>query len=175
MATTIRRIVPEDWARARDLRLEALADPAASVAFLSTLDDALARPDAFWIDRAARASEGGEVLQLLAEDHGALVGSVGVLVMQAGEDDYLGAPVTERRATLIGVFVRSAARGAGVLDVLVEAACDWAAEQGFDRLVLDVHANNSRARAAYARLGFTATGLEVETEMGRELRLARAL
>ncbi|WP_062530060.1 GNAT family N-acetyltransferase [Demequina rhizosphaerae] len=175
MAVSIRRIVPEDWAAARDQRLEALADPAAPVAFLDTLEVAGARPDQFWIDRARNGASGDYRFQLLAEDDGRLVGTVAVLAQEAGERDYFGAVVGERRAVLIGVYVSPAARGAGVLDSLVESACGWAREQGFDRIELDVHADNPRARAAYARLGFALTGHDVETALGRELQMARAL
>ncbi|WP_062521825.1 GNAT family N-acetyltransferase [Demequina silvatica] len=175
MAVSIRRVRHEDWARARDLRLEALADPAASVAFLETLAVASEQPDAFWIERAAAASAGDRVSQWLGEDGGALVGSVVVLAQEAGERDYFDTVIPERRAVLVGVYVAPAARGAGTLDALVDAACGWARSLGFARLELDVHADNARARAAYARLGFAPTGHVFATTMGRELQMARAL
>ncbi|WP_062518376.1 GNAT family N-acetyltransferase [Demequina gelatinilytica] len=175
MTPTIRRIVPEDWARARDLRLAALADPAAAVAFLDTLEVASARPDEFWIDRTARASHGGEALQLLAEDGGVLVGTVTVLVQGAGSADYFGAIIPERRAILVGVYVEPAARGTGLIGELVERACAWSREQGLAALHLDVHADNPRARAAYERLGFRATGHVLETAAGHEVQMVRAL
>ncbi|WP_062304926.1 GNAT family N-acetyltransferase [Demequina subtropica] len=175
MVPIIRRIDPEDWARARDLRLEALADPAAAVAFLDTLEVARARPDEFWIERAARASHGGEALQLLAEDGETLVGTVTVLVQGAGSADYFGAIIPERRAILVGVYLAPAARGTGLIGALVERAVEWSRAQGLALLHLDVHADNPRARAAYERLGFRATGHEFETAMGHELQMARAL
>ncbi|SEJ64276.1 GNAT family N-acetyltransferase [Demequina mangrovi] len=175
MAPTIRRIVPEDWARARDLRLEALADPEARIAFLTTLDDARAEPDEFWRDRAARAASGGEVLQLLAEDGGALVGTVAVLVQGEGSADYFGAIVTERRAALIGVYVVPASRSAGLLAALVDEACAWTRSHGLATLYLDVHADNVRARRAYERLGFALAGHTFESASGHMLQMVRAL
>ncbi|WP_062390103.1 GNAT family N-acetyltransferase [Demequina iriomotensis] len=175
MAPIVRRVRPEDWARARDLRLEALADPAAPVAFLETLDDARARPDEFWIERAARASHGGEVLQLLAEAGDAFVANVAVLVQGAGSSDYFGAVIAERRATLVGVYLAPAVRGSGLLGAMVERAAAWTRDEGLDRLYLDVHEDNPRARKAYARLGFAETGHRFDSAIGAELQMVRAL
>ncbi|GAA3728693.1 hypothetical protein GCM10023082_28160 [Streptomyces tremellae] len=44
----IRAVRPEEWEKARELRLLGLQDPAAPIAFLETYEQSLARPDSFW-------------------------------------------------------------------------------------------------------------------------------
>jgi ribosomal protein S18 acetylase RimI-like enzyme len=61
-------------------------------------------------------------------------------------------------AWLAAVYVAPAYRGVGLLTELAERCIGWAREQGADVLRLEVHESNARARAAYARLGFTETG-----------------
>jgi hypothetical protein len=43
-------------AEIRDLRIEAVGDPAASIAFLSTVEQERAHDEVFWRERAAGAS-----------------------------------------------------------------------------------------------------------------------
>ena len=42
----------------RELRLRAVSDPAASIAFLTTYEQELARDHAFWDERAAGGADG---------------------------------------------------------------------------------------------------------------------
>jgi GNAT superfamily N-acetyltransferase len=159
----VRRIEPGDWPALRALRLEALADT--PLAFCERLDDARALADGAWQDRAARGAVGGDSLQLLALDGGGAVGTAKVFVDDGG-------------AWLAAVYVAPAARGAGLLARLVEPCAAWAREQGQDRLLLEVHEDNPRARAAYARLGFAETGRSRPYPLdpsGRELEMALAL
>ena len=62
------------------------------------------------------------------------------------------------RGFLAAVYVSPAHRGAGLLEVLVRAACGWLREQGLTEVHLEVHEDNARAQRAYARLGFVPTG-----------------
>nr|WP_221374033.1 GNAT family N-acetyltransferase [Actinoplanes polyasparticus] len=57
MTHTIRAVRAEDWTLAKEIRLAALRDPAALIAFLETYDQAAAMPDEFWQGRAAGAAE----------------------------------------------------------------------------------------------------------------------
>jgi ribosomal protein S18 acetylase RimI-like enzyme len=41
---------------------------------------------------------------------------------------------------------------------MVEPCAGWARERGADALLLEVHEDNPRARVAYERVGFVATG-----------------
>ena len=167
--TVIRRVRADEWREVRDLRLKALRDPLAPLAFLETFDQASAEPDEFWQARASGGAEGSRVAQWAAIAEGAWVGSVAVIAFRPGEVDYYGAEVTEPRANLIGVYVRPTHRRQGLLESLVATAAGWTAEQGFAELVLDVHEENSRAIGAYLRCGFEATGERTVSEHGTDL------
>lgn len=67
MDYVIRPVRADEWCAARELRLAALRDPAAPLAYLETYEDALAQPDEFWRGRAERAAHGTTVLQFVAE------------------------------------------------------------------------------------------------------------
>ncbi|HUR50742.1 MAG TPA: GNAT family N-acetyltransferase [Mycobacteriales bacterium] len=127
---------PDDWARWRDLRLEALQDT--PIGFGELHADAVRLTDEEWRTRWTRPG-----LRAIA------YGEQGPLGMAGGFRDDEGRPI------LFGVYVRPAARGGGVLGALVDAVAAWAAP---DPLVLDVHVDNHRARKAYEKLGFTMTG-----------------
>lgn len=127
---------PEDWRAWRDLRLEALKDT--PIGFGELHADALLRTDEQWQERM-----GWPGVRLLAYQDEVVVGMAG------GFHDPEGIPA------LVGVYVRPAARGQGVLAVLVDLVAAWAAP---NRLTLDVHEDNHRARAAYLKLGFVETG-----------------
>lgn len=134
----------DDWPRLKALRLEALADT--PIGFLETSAQAEQLDDAAWQTRAARGAEGGDSLQVLAlsgED------AVGTCVSF----------VRDGHAWLAAVYVTPAARGTGLLGELVRRCADWARAQGQSELVLEVHEDNARARAAYEKLGFVATGV----------------
>ncbi len=172
----IRRVTADDWQRVRDLRLAALRDPDTAVAFLDTYEHAASQPDEFWRRRAAGAvgsAAGGDAAQLVAVVDGEWVGTVTVLVQDAGDTDHLGLPVPERRATLVGVYLRPTHRGSGITARLIDAAAAYAAEQGLTELTLDVHQDNARAQAAYRRSGFVPTGREFTGPIGPELEMAR--
>ena len=52
--------------------------------------------------------------------------------------------------------VRAEAEGKGVARLLLEAAEDWARQQGFDHVTLNVLVGNAHARAVYERIGYGA-------------------
>ncbi|CAL9509048.1 hypothetical protein SUDANB140_03602 [Streptomyces sp. enrichment culture] len=54
----IRSIRADEWPAVKELRLRALRDPVADLAYLETYDDAAGRPDSLWRERAARSAEG---------------------------------------------------------------------------------------------------------------------
>jgi ribosomal protein S18 acetylase RimI-like enzyme len=139
----VRRATPADWPRLKALRLEALADT--PIGFLETLEQAEQLDDGVWQARAARGAEGGDSLQVVAWD-GAR--PVGTCVSFVGDG----------RAWLVAVYVSPTARGRGLLGELVQRCADWARERGQPELVLEVHEDNARARAAYDKVGFVETG-----------------
>lgn len=169
----IRRVRLSEWREVRELRLRALRDPAAPIAFLSTVEESLSHGDEFWQKRTADAAMGEGAAQFVAIVGERWVGSVSVLLRAAGATDTLGRRVDEPQADLVGVFVDAGHRGRGVIDALVDAASVWAESACARGLTLDVHVDNTRARAAYTRLGFAPTGLEIETASGREIQMHR--
>lgn len=154
----VRRLGPDDWATQRELRLAALADSPS--AFITTLDEARRYPEQVWRDRIENSPH--FVAYVDGEPAGMAVGYV-----HDGE------------ANVVGVWVAPPARGSGAIEALLDAASEWAADAGLDRLVLWVVDTNERARRAYERYGFSATGRtqpvpgrpgEIELEMVRRLR-----
>ncbi|WP_435974878.1 GNAT family N-acetyltransferase [Streptomyces sp. Qhu_M48] len=167
MDLSIRAIRSDEWEKARELRLTALLDPVAHLAFLDTHEAAAARPDSFWQERTVGASEDGPgaARQFVAEaPDGRWLGTVTVLVERAGTESLFGDVPEVEQTHVVGVFVRGEARGSGAVDALFEAAAEWSwslEEPRIERARLYVHAENTRAQAAYRRLGFVATGARV--------------
>ncbi len=167
---TVRRVRADDWQRIRALRLQALRDPMAPVAFLESVEQAAARPDEEWRARAAEGSGG----QFVAERGEALIGSLAVIVRQAGVPDYFERVPDADLPTVVGVYVAPSARGAGVIDALLAAAIGWARSRGYRELALDVHETNLPAIGAYRRAGFEVMS-EFAGESGRELGMVKDL
>lgn len=159
----VRAIRPGEWAAVKQLRLDALRDPVAHLAFLETYEEAAAKSDAFWQERAMRSGEGSEsARQVIAETpDGAWAGTVTVLVEEAGTTDWAGYPVERRQGHVVGVFVRPEHRGNGLVEALVDAGVSWAWQRGAERVRLFVHADNLRAQGAYRKVGFVPSGLAV--------------
>ncbi|MBV2153773.1 GNAT family N-acetyltransferase [Kitasatospora sp. SUK 42] len=182
MSTTIiiRRVRTEDWARVREIRLDALQDPVAAIAFLETYEQAAAEPDEFWQDRAARAAESLSVGQFIAEAaDGRWLGSMTALVERPGGEGALEGDVIDVPQThIVGVYVRPEARGTGLAHDLIRAAQEWSwslTEPRIERVRLFVHEDNARARAMYVRAGFEPSGVALPVPghgTGREIELA---
>lgn len=161
----IRAVREEDWPKVRELRLAALADPVAHLAFLQTAEQALAEPDSFWQDRAAAAAQGRTSRQFIAEaPDERWLGTVSVLVEPAGAPGVFGAIQDYPQTHIVGVFVRPEARGTGLAQDLFHAALEWSwalPEPRIERVRLHVHQDNSRAEAMYVKVGFKRTGESV--------------
>lgn len=176
----VRVVRADEWVRAKELRLEALRDPAAPIAYLETYEDAVQRPDSFWRERTERSAGGTSVRQLVAEpaDGGGWAGSVVALVERRDTTDALGGVSAYDQVHLVAVYVRPEHRGAGLLKELFDAATAWAwslEEPRVERVRLYVDERNGRARAAYRKLGFEPTGQTVPVEgdsSAREFELA---
>jgi GNAT superfamily N-acetyltransferase len=159
----VRAVRAEEWQKLKELRLAALADPAAPVAFLETRDEAAGKPDVFWQERAARnAYEGTDARQFIAEGpDGSWAGSVTVLVEEAGSTDFFGNLVERSQGHVVGVFLRPEHRGSGLAERLFDGALEWAwalEEPRLERVRLYAHEHNPRARAFYRRIGFVPAG-----------------
>jgi ribosomal protein S18 acetylase RimI-like enzyme len=163
---TVRPTFEGDWREVRALRLEMLQDT--PLAFLETVEAAREHPDEFWRGRA-RSGSSREVITLAAiRDDGRWVGTMTGRIFLGIQDPYL-----------LAVYVAPDVRGpaSGVADALLGGIEDWARGQGTG-LLLDVHEDNSRARAFYERRGFVETGRtkpypldprRLELEMRKEL------
>ncbi|MDG9695203.1 GNAT family N-acetyltransferase [Streptomyces sp. DH17] len=159
----IRSIRADEWPAVKELRLRALRDPLAHLAYLETYDDAAARPDSFWQERAAKSAEGASgARQIIAEGPGGLwLGTLTVLVEEAGTTDWAGSPVERRQGHVVGVFVRREWRGSGLTKALFDTGLEWAWASGLERVRLIVHPDNGRAQAAYRKAGFAPSGRTV--------------
>ncbi|GGZ09160.1 GNAT family N-acetyltransferase [Streptomyces nitrosporeus] len=168
MDYVIRAVRAEDWKKAREIRLEALQDPAAPIAFLETYEAAAARSDAFWQERTANAAAGVRVRQFVAEDpDGRWAGTVSVLVERPSDEAVFGEPAVGDQTHVVAVFVRSGHRGRGVIDALLREAVAWSwSLEGprVERVRLHVHEKNARAAASYRRNGFLPSGHTVPME-----------
>jgi len=163
MNYVIRSIRADEWPAAKALRLVALQDPVAHLAFLETYEEAMAQPDSFWQGRAAQACEGAEgAQQIIAEaPDGQWVGTLTVLMEEPGTTDWAGFPVERRQGHIVGVFVRPEERGNGLTEVLFDAGLEWAWERGAERVRLIVHEENGRASRFYRKVGFEPSGVVV--------------
>lgn len=170
---TVRRIRADEAAAIRALRLAALADPAADVAFLETRAQAAARDDGFWHDRARSGATSDRVAQFVADTGRRLVGSVTVLRPEPGALDYFARPNPDGRAQMVAVFVTVDHRGTGLVDELFSAGEAWAAGLGATEFSLDTHVRNMRAQQAYRRLGYAPTGRTLDGPIGLELEMLR--
>lgn len=143
----VRQILEDDWEAYRDIRIEMLHDT--PMAYLETVDDALARDEAGWRERAATKSEKPSIRIAAIAADGTWIGSMGGFI----ED---GVPV------LVGVYVAPAYRGDefGVTSALMQTMEQWGAQYS-DTMRLDVHESNERAKASYVKRGWVATGRTV--------------
>ncbi|RSS56184.1 GNAT family N-acetyltransferase [Streptomyces sp. WAC06614] len=159
----IRPVRTDEWEKVKELRLAALQDPVAPIAFLETYETSSAQPDTFWQERTERAAqEQGLIRQFVAETaDGSWAGSVTAFVEAAGSASLLDDPVEVDQAHIVGVFVRPEHRGTGVVAQLFDAAVAWAwAREAprLERVRLFVHQENRRAAAFYERFGFRPSG-----------------
>ncbi|MFF5938801.1 GNAT family N-acetyltransferase [Streptomyces sp. NPDC012508] len=159
----IRVIRADEWEKTREIRLAALRDPVAKIAFLDTPEAAAGRPDAFWQERAEGASESGtSARQFVAEaPDGSWAGTISVLVERPSDEVRFGEAAKVDQTHIVGVYVRPEARGTGVIDALFRAGVEWSwslPEPVVRRVRLYVHEDNARAAAFYRRFGFVATG-----------------
>ncbi|QAY64020.1 GNAT family N-acetyltransferase [Xylanimonas allomyrinae] len=173
---TVRRARADEWEATRAIRLASLQDPLAHQAFLESYAAAAARPDEFWRRRAAASATGGAVAHYVVVDGAERwVGSVTGLVEDAGSTDFEGRAVRQRQVHIVGVWLHPDHRGRGLIQRAIDAVVGWGRAHGAERARLYVHADNARARAAYAKAGFVASGAVFEGSIGREEELVREL
>ena len=136
----IRRLRADEVEPLRELRLRALReDPGA---FAETFEEARDRPLEDWASWAADASR--------------------VIVVAIDGERWVGMAACRRleprSSWLTALWVEPSERGAGLGGRLIEAAADWAREQGAATVELSVTTNNDAAATLYSRAGFAETG-----------------
>lgn len=144
----IRALTPADLASYRRLRLESILDSPSS--FVPTHEEESALPEE---QMAARLKASPFQVTYGAFQGEALVGTVG-LVRDARSKIH-------HRATVVGVYVTPNARSAGAVQGMFEAVIAYARNiPELVQLDLKVNTINPRARAVYAKLGFTSCGID---------------
>jgi ribosomal protein S18 acetylase RimI-like enzyme len=141
-AVQIERITSEGWERVRTVRLRSLRD--SPNAFATTLTQDEARPLTVWRERL----ENDDSATFLASGDGQDVGCVFC-------SEFRG---REGAAGLFGMWVAPEARGSGAGGALVDAVLEWAREQRYERILLEVGDENAPAIRLYERKGFLPTG-----------------
>ncbi|MEV4441045.1 GNAT family N-acetyltransferase [Streptomyces sp. NPDC049577] len=168
MEHTIRTVRAEEWRQYKEMRLTALRDPLAAIAFLDTYDAASARPDDFWQGRSRDSAEGKSVVTFVAEGpDGEWAGTVTVLVELPGADAVFGGAADVPQTHIVGVYVRPEHRGTGISEALFRTAIDWSWDrpgQRIERVRLYVHERNARAEGLYRKMGFQRTGVVIPME-----------
>jgi ribosomal protein S18 acetylase RimI-like enzyme len=146
----IARLPVERWREYKALRLRALQS--APQAFGQSYQEASLYPDERWRQRLIDTAE-GRGWNVFAERDGQLIGMTGAF--QWPED--IGAD----RAMIVSVFVEAEARGQGVGKSLMTAVLDLIAAAGIGNAILAVNPVQTAAVRLYERMGFRATGVEV--------------
>jgi predicted GNAT family acetyltransferase len=139
----VRRVRPGDGPELRALRLEMLADT--PIAYVETVASAEQDPPQRWVDQAQRNSSGSTLATFVVELGGRFVATATGAVFDGPTE-------------VVSVYVTPDHRGQGLLERMVEVIAAWSLEHGRPELFLEVAAENPRAIAAYARLGFVMTG-----------------
>jgi ribosomal protein S18 acetylase RimI-like enzyme len=147
---TIRPAKPEDAARVRCLRLEALAD--LPQAFSADIKLTAVETEANWAERIAGYAVNDQSILALAQVGEQLVGMVGL-----GRGNR---PKTRHSGTIWGVYVQPSWRGLRIGDALIAECLSWAREHSVVVAKLGVITPNIAAIRCYARCGFTVYGVE---------------
>lgn len=141
MAYKIVQARREDWEKLRELRLAALRDPVAPLAFFETYQEALNLSRDDWEQRASGERE--RIVTFAGETADGRWGGM------------LSAFTTSLCARVISVYMLPEHRGTGLAGELMRTVVAWA---GGMEVRLYCHEHNERAARFYARLGFRPTG-----------------
>ena len=141
--TTIRRLIGDDAAVFRDIRLEGLKRH--PEAFAASFEAEMAKDLAWFADRLTRNAVFG------AFHEGSLQGIAGFHAQRQEKMKHKG--------VLWGLYLREAARGSGLAQTLVEAV-EAHARQEVEVLSVTVVTSNKTARRLYDRLGYICYGTE---------------
>jgi GNAT superfamily N-acetyltransferase len=139
----IRVVQEEEWERARDLRLRALAD--APEAFARSLEEEERLSESEW--RNFVSPSDSRVWFVEATDDDEFVGMAFGFLDDPLKTGYLG-----------GMWVEPGSRRSGIGKRLVETVVEWARARGAVRIELEVNELTRPAVALYQACGFAPTG-----------------
>ena len=155
----IRRGRPDEWRELKELRLRALSD--APDAFGSSVDVESEYPDGVWEQRAS------DQPLFVAVEAQRWWGMAGIF-----------RPDVPSTVGIWGMWVDPSHRGRGIGRALLDAAVEWAREEGARRVVLTVTESNPAAHRLYVGSGFVPTGVRRPLSSNptlTEIELARPL
>ena len=138
---TVRALTASDWELLRSARVAALTDSPES--FGGDPDEEAAWPRERWTDSLVEARWG-----IATEPSG----PIALLGVRPAADAY------DCDCWISSWWVAPSARGQGASDALLEWVDELCLTQGWQRQGLGVWAENQRAQAAFARLGFVVDG-----------------
>jgi GNAT superfamily N-acetyltransferase len=101
-----------------------------------------------------------DAVVLVADRDGQIVGYA-----YAGIEPRSWKELRERAGFIHDVLVDEGSRGAGIADMLMDAAITWVREQGVPRVLLWTAARNGQAQRLFVRKGFRSTMIEMTLEL----------
>lgn len=166
----IRSAAPDDAARLRALRLEALTD--SPTAFSADYTATLAQGVEVWEARITGFARNDNGLQCVAAHQDRLVGMAGIT---RGER-----PKTRHSGTIWGVYITPEWRRQRLAEGMIDLCLEWAGAHELAIVKLAVVATNAAAIHCYNRCGFNVYGVEpkaiyYEGVYYDELLMARAI
>ncbi|HYA26908.1 MAG TPA: GNAT family N-acetyltransferase [Thermodesulfovibrionales bacterium] len=99
-----------------------------------------------------RGMDREENLLLVAEMNGTVVGSLGALQADEGQNPQTG------HILRVGLHLAEAFRGIGIGSHMLEYAAEWAREHGFKKLEASIFTTNKRSLHLFSRAGFQEEG-----------------
>jgi GNAT superfamily N-acetyltransferase len=146
------KLLPEQWMRYREIRLESLREE--PQAYGSSFADMELRPAEFWQGRLADVAQAEKSWLLFAQRGRRLIGMIGAFYEE-----------TQATAVIISVYVSKAERGKGVGKVLMEGILfEIGKVQGIRKAALGVNQEQVEAVELYRRFGFGVIGEKEEVQ-----------
>lgn len=145
----IHQLSGHEWQRAKAIRLRALSS--APTAFCSKLSEEQALTDQQWQARQSKKNIATFIAELCSNRE-----DIGMVV--AGPYD--------RNAGLYSLWIDRRYRRLGVGSALVDAVIEWAKENNYRRLLLDVGKENQPALKLYQSKQFSPTGRTQQLDFG---------
>ncbi len=146
------RLMPEEWRRYREIRLESLREE--PQAFGSSSAVMAEKPETYWQGRLAEAMQGEKSWLLFAQEGEHVIGMIGAFCDEA-----------QVFATIVSVYVSKEARGKGTGKILMEGILsEIGKKESIRKVILGVNQKQKAAVELYRRFGFSVTGEREEVQ-----------